>query len=101
MPLIKWTIVRLVVFQKTTGAVTTAKWNHRKEPLILRLFRPEKTTLGLRVHVQTVGLNAETKKDRDRADGEVFLLTLPLIGLRRFPRYQALANLSGVYSSRA
>jgi hypothetical protein len=45
--------------------------------------RPEKTTLGLRVHVQTVGLNAEAKKDRDRADGEIFLLTFPFIGLRR------------------
>ena len=74
------------------GAVTTAKWNHRKEALILRFahgeeakpFAREKTTLGLRVHVQTVGLNAETKKDRHRADGEIFLLTLPLIGLFRF-----------------
>ena len=48
-----------------------------------KTFRPKKTTLGRRVYVQTVGLNAETKKDRDRADGEIFLLTLPLIGLRR------------------
>ena len=33
------------------------------------------------VHVQTVGLNAETKKCRYRAGVEVFLLTFPLIGL--------------------
>src|SRR3984957_11690003 len=38
-------------------------------------------TARLRVHVQTVGLNAETKKCRQRADGEECLLTLPFIGL--------------------
>jgi hypothetical protein len=27
-----------LLFQKTTGAVTTAKWNHRKEELILRFI---------------------------------------------------------------
>jgi hypothetical protein len=37
----------------------------------------------VKVHVQPVGLNAETKKDRHRADGEVFLLTFPFIGLLR------------------
>ena len=42
-----------------------------------------KTTLESRVHVQTVGLNAETKKCRHRAEGEAFLLTFPLIGLLR------------------
>ena len=37
MPLTAWTTVRLVVFQKNDGrAVTTAKWNHRKEELLLR-----------------------------------------------------------------
>ena len=35
MPLMEWTIVRLVV-SETMGAVTTAKWNHRKEKLLLR-----------------------------------------------------------------
>jgi hypothetical protein len=36
LPLIEWTIVRLVV-SETMGAVTTAKWNHRKkEELLLR-----------------------------------------------------------------
>src|SRR5262249_21911959 len=40
----------------------------------------EKTALRVRNYVQTVGLNAETKKDRHRAAGEIFVLTLPLIG---------------------
>jgi hypothetical protein len=31
----EWTIVRLVV-SETMGAVTTAKWNPRKEELVLR-----------------------------------------------------------------
>src|SRR6516162_2636546 len=55
----------LLYFRKTMGAVTTAKWNHRKK-LLLRTSgdepRPQglkKTTLG--VDVQTVGLNAEKK----------------------------------------
>src|SRR5260370_16649981 len=59
-----------LLFQKTTGAVTTAKWNHREEEAYLRFARGDenralglrKTSLRLRVHVQTVGLNAETKK---------------------------------------
>jgi hypothetical protein len=38
LPLIQWTIVGLVV-SETMGAVTTAKWNHREEELILRLAR--------------------------------------------------------------
>src|SRR5258708_8771302 len=42
-----------------------------------------KTTLGVGVHVQRVGLNAETKKDRHRAEVEMFLLTFPFIGLFR------------------
>ena len=41
-----------------------------------------KTTRGGRVHVQTVGLNAETKMERHRAAGEIFLLTFLFIGLR-------------------
>jgi hypothetical protein len=43
----------------------------------------EKTTLRVRDYVQTVGLNAETKKYRHRADGEICLLTFPYIGLYR------------------
>jgi hypothetical protein len=40
LPLIEWTIVRLVV-SETIGAVTTAKWNHRKEELLLRFVRED------------------------------------------------------------
>src|SRR5262249_52272599 len=40
----------------------------------------EKTTLRVRDYVQTLGLNAETKKDRHRAVGEIFVLTFPFIG---------------------
>src|SRR5580704_1158156 len=47
-----------------------------------KLRRLSKTTRS-RVHVQTVGLNAETKKCRHRADGEKCLLTFPFIGLLR------------------
>src|SRR5215472_9572274 len=53
-----------------------------------KTFGLGKTTLGVREHVQAVGLNAETKNYRQRAEGEIFLLTLPLIGpyrLRAFP----------------
>src|ERR1700687_847857 len=42
-----------------------------------------KTTRRSRVHVQTIGQNAETKKCRHRADGEICLLTFPFIGLLR------------------
>jgi hypothetical protein len=45
-----------------------------------------KTTLRVRDYVQTVGLNAETKKDRHRAPGEPFVLTFPFIGLFRLWR---------------
>src|SRR5260370_6618937 len=43
----------------------------------------KRTTRRSRVHVQTIGLNAETKKCRHRADGEICLLTFPFIGLLR------------------
>jgi hypothetical protein len=36
------------------------------------------------VHVHSIGLNAETKKYRHRADGEICLLTFPFIGLLRY-----------------
>src|SRR5262249_55170141 len=41
----------------------------------------DKTALRVRKYVPTVGLNAETKKDRHRAAGEIFVLTFPLIRL--------------------
>src|SRR6516164_1398400 len=83
-----------LLFQKTMGAVTKAKWNHRRT--IDALFHTgkqsktlclEKTTLRVRDYVQTLGLNAETKKDRHRAVGETFVLTFPLqkLSSRNFP----------------
>jgi hypothetical protein len=42
-----------------------------------------KNTRRSRVHVQTIGLNAETKQCRHRADGEICLLTTAFIGLAR------------------
>src|ERR1700732_3728342 len=51
-----------------------------------KLRRLSKTTRS-RVHVQTVGLNAETKTCRHRADGEECLLTFPFIGLLRQLRF--------------
>jgi hypothetical protein len=66
LPLIKWITVRLDV-SETNGAVATRVWNHREEETFLRFTRRNeisdsalsKTTLESRVHVQTVGLNAE------------------------------------------
>ena len=40
MPLLEWTIVRLVV-SKNDGAVKTAKWNRREEQFILRFARKD------------------------------------------------------------
>ena len=57
------------------GNVLALRARERNKRLGLR-----KTTLESRVHVQTVGLNAETKKDRHRADGEKCLLTFLFIG---------------------
>jgi len=88
--LFEWTIVRLVV-SENDGAVT----NSEMEPHGRTIASPsrtrrqsktlclEKTTLRVRNYVQTVGLNAETKKCRHRADGEECLLTFPFIGLFR------------------
>jgi len=45
-----------------------------------KLRRLSKTTRRSRVHVQMVGLNAETKKCRHRAGGEKCLLTFLFIG---------------------
>jgi len=66
LPLIKWITVRLDV-SETNGAVTTRKWNHGKRKSVSPLTATKrigclrKTTLESRAHVQTVGLNAETK----------------------------------------
>jgi hypothetical protein len=87
LPLIKWITVRLDV-SETNGAVATRVWNHREEETFLRYTRRneisdsagERLLSNSRVHVQTVGLNAETKTCRHRAEGEIFLLTFPFIG---------------------
>ena len=90
MPLPEWTIVRLVVSEndgrrhnsemEPQGRTIDTLFHTRRQSQILCLA---KTTLRLRDYVQTVGLNAETKKNRHRAEGETFVLTFPLIG--RFP----------------
>ena len=59
-----------------------------------KTFHLAKTTLRGRVHVQTVGLNAEKKNDRLRAEGEIFFLTFPLIGPYRFRDFPGVEALS-------
>jgi hypothetical protein len=54
-----------------------------------RALSLSKTTHEARVHVQTVGLNAETKKNRHRAERETFL-DIP------FNRTSAVTAFSGV-----
>jgi hypothetical protein len=96
LPLIAWTTVRLVMFQKNDGRRHNSEMEPQGRgslpPLYTRrqnrALSLSKTTHEARVHVQTVGLNAKTKKDRHRAEGETFLLTFLLIGLRRSPRSQ-------------
>ena len=55
-----------------------------------RALGPRKTTLGVGVHAQTVGLNAETRIGRYSAVGEIFLLTCLFIGLVRVGDYTAM-----------
>jgi len=84
LPLLKWTIVRLVV-SENDGAVTNSEMEPQGRTIASpsRTRRPsktlcvEKTTLRVRDYVLTVGLNAETKKDRHRAEVETFVLTFP------------------------
>src|SRR5258708_6788542 len=52
-------------------------------PATKRIGRQRKTTRRSRVHAQSVGLNAERKICRHRAEGEIFLLTFPYIGRQR------------------
>src|ERR1700723_2177849 len=68
-----------------TGSVSPIDTRKRN-----RTLGPRKTTLGARVHVQPVGLNAEAKKDRHQPEGEIFLLTFPFIGLVRRRRLSEL-----------
>src|SRR5260370_39483948 len=71
------------------GSVSPLRTRRRNRALGL-----SKTTLRSRVHVQTVGLNAATKKDRHRAGREVCLLTFLFIGLVRLRRLPGLENLN-------
>jgi hypothetical protein len=90
LPLIPWTIIRLDVSENDWRR-HESEMDHREEESFSPLRTRRRTmTLGLRkatlrsrVHVQAVGLNAEPKKVRHRAEGEVFLLTFPFIGLYR------------------
>ena len=89
----KRTTVRLVSFRndwrrhdsemEPQGARTISPFRVTKRSTKHRL---RKTTRRSRVHVQTVGLNAETKKCWHRADGEKCLLTFPFIALVRLAR---------------
>jgi hypothetical protein len=91
--LIEWITVRLVRFRKRMrrhdwemepqgrGSVSPLYKRRRNRTLRLR-----KTTRESRVHVQTVGLNAE-KIFRHRAEGEILLLTFLFIGLVRQADY--------------
>ena len=56
----------------------------------------EKTTLRVRDYVQTLGLNAETKKDRHRAVGEIFVLTFPFIGLSPISAFYRLVDVATI-----
>ena len=85
LPLIGWTTVRLVVFQKNDGR----RHNSEMEPQGRTIdspfhtrrrnktFRLGKTTLRVRVHVQTAGLNAETKNRPASSRGGDFFLDIP------------------------
>jgi hypothetical protein len=90
LPLLEWTIVRLVVSEndgrrhnsemEPQGRTTDSPFGTRRQSKTLCL---DKTTLRVRVHVQTVGLNGETKRTGIEPEGEIFVLTFPLIGLYR------------------
>jgi hypothetical protein len=84
LPLIQWTTVRLVVSEndwRRHDSAMEPQGGGNISPLPARRRNRTRslsnTTLEARVHVQTVGLNAETKKCRHRADGEECLLTFP------------------------
>src|SRR5712691_10843397 len=84
LPLIQWTTVRLVVSENDwrrhgsemepqgRGSVSPLRTRRRNRALGL-----SKTTLRSRVHVQTVGLKAATKKDRHRAGRGALSLDIP------------------------
>jgi hypothetical protein len=84
LPLIQWTTVRLVVSENDWRRHDREMEPQRRGSVSpLRTQRPNRatrlrrTTLRSRVHVQTVGLNAETKTDRHRAVRGGFSLDIP------------------------
>jgi len=89
LPLLEWTIVRLVV-SENDGAVTNSEMEPQGRTInaLSRTRRQsktlclEKTTLRVRDYVQTVGLNAEQSVGIG-PKGRYLLLTFPLIGLVR------------------
>ena len=93
MPLLEWTIVRLVV-SENDGAVT----NSEMEPQGRTIDTPfhtqrqsktlclEKTTLRVRDYVQTVGLNAKTKNRPAFSRRGDFSLDIPFYRTRRLRR---------------
>src|ERR1700747_3662493 len=75
----EWTIVRLVVSESDGCRHNSEMEPHERTietpsrtPRQSKTLCLEKTTLRVRVHVQTVGLNAEKKNGRLRAEGEIF-----------------------------
>jgi len=83
LPLIQWTTVRLVVSENDWRRHDSEMEPQGGSVSPLRTRRPNralglsKTTLRSRVHVQTVGLNAATKKDRHRAGRGGLSLDIP------------------------
>ena len=102
LPLIGWTTIRLVVFQKNDGR----RHNNEMEPQgrtiasplqtrrQSKTFRLGKTTLRVRAHVQAVGLNAKTKNLPALSRRGDFSLDIPFYRTRRLPRL-ALSNAPG------
>lgn len=85
LPLIAWTTIRLVVFQKNDGrrhdsemgpqgATIGSPFHTRRQG---KTFGLAKTRLRVRVHAQTVGLNAETKNRPALSRGGDFSLDIP------------------------
>jgi hypothetical protein len=85
LPLIAWTTVRLVVFQKNDGRRHNSEMEPQGRTIASpfhtrrrsKTFRLGKTTLRVRVHVQAVGLNAETKNRPASSRGGDFSLDIP------------------------
>ena len=85
LPLIEWTTVRLVVFQKNDGRRHDSEMEPQgrtiASPFHTRrrsnTFHPSKTTLRIRVHVQAVGLNAKTKNRSALSRRGTFSLDIP------------------------